>query len=201
MNSLKAIFAGAFGALFFSLSTSAHELGPVYKFGQQPLPGIEDYGVEDPPEDTKVPTLVLAHQQPISAFPGLTLWTYKMYGLSEIKAKNLRVSFQQNPNKVGLLHAGFDNRRVVPISKSVLQKMKFTDSLYDKVSLNKDTYVFEKRIPPNSNTMLISIIASTDFDERRKKVFVSYGDEKTKEYLLAGPRIPGQEPRLNQRIR
>lgn len=201
MNSVKALFTGTLGAIFFSLSASAHELGPVYKFGEQPPAGIEDYGIEDPPEDTKIPTLVLAHQQPIAAFPGLTLWTYKMYGLCEMKAKTLRVSFQQNPYRVGLRQLSFANRQVVPISKSDLQKLKFQDSLYEKVTLENGAYIFEKRIPANTNTMLISIIASTDFDERRKKVLVSYGNEKTKEYLLAGPHIPGQEPRLNRRIR
>lgn len=201
MKLVKALLAGALGAIFLSPNVFANELPPRLKFGQQPAPGVEEYSIEDPPEDTKIPTLVLAHQQPIPAFPGLTLWTYKMYGLREIKGKFLRIRLQQNPDRVGLLHANFDNRKVVPIAKSDLQKLKFGDSLYDKASLAKGIYSFEKRIPDNTNTMLISIVASTDDDGRRKKVFVDAGNEKTRDYFLVGPHIPSQEPRHNQLFR
>lgn len=191
---LKLVAGMLIWSLFANVSANAFEPLTV-KYGQKIPKAIkhEDYYVEPPAEDSNIPALVNTQIQLIPGLPGYSLWTYKMFGITKaMQGQDLQLRFKNRPTKIGVRTseaARISNATIVAANE--LKPLNYADSLYDSIKEKDNNVIFEKKMPVDSKTMIISLIGSTEQEGHLKDVLVKAGSKSFK-FALCGPLLEGE---------
>lgn len=184
-------------ASFILTGSIVHASEPlIIKPNQQIPKALKDqsYFVEPPAEDTKIPTLINPVVQEIPELPGYSLWTYKMFGINkEMEGTNLSLSYSHTPVKIAVTPS---QQTDVPNAETVkpaqINNLANVNSLCDAVKIKNGVVHFEKKIPANTRTMLISLIAATEREGHLKSISVKTNSKSFK-FQLCGPLLEGEE--------
>jgi hypothetical protein len=130
----------------------------------------------------------------IPALPGRTLWTYQISGLGSFPTeRTVRLSFEGNPPELMLaLPSSCVVKGDLQVDRFTLEKVKDipdASTICEVVSCTKSNVFFEKIIPAGSNSVVISVVATSKESSPLVRLKAEVDGYKAITVLMPGPDI------------